>query len=110
MIIIHRRDSILTFRDRWEHQYRNFSGRTVSGPIEESREKIKFLDLETCSPADIAATGFTGWLHDNCHECGEPCETLVEFEEQWEAHIPSRICLKCLKKALKLVKNTEPKP
>jgi len=112
MIVIHRRNLIIGFKDRFLKQYERYTGNVITNsegpvPIEKRRAQVKALRVKTCSVEDIDALGFRDWIEDKCDECGERFEMLIEFEKGYDDS-GSRVCLGCLQKAVGFLKKTFP--
>jgi hypothetical protein len=124
MKVIYKRDVIRNVRGRWEEQYQNYEsdyklvglplldvqGKPIpnSGPtVGEIRAALAALNLENCSSTDVdAAMGVAGWADNRCLECGKDCDSLIQIGEEpnYEAQWVD-LCIGCLEKALKLLKD-----
>ena len=109
MQLIHKRDIILSVRDRWREQYRHYTPDTMFSTPPEPKSAIDArldkLDLATCSEADVdKAIGRKGWVALECDECDENFETVIrigqepEYEARWQD-----LCSGCLAKALEMM-------
>lgn len=63
--------------------------------------KLQQLDPETCSSEDVEKViGNDSWTALYCDECKRPVEAVAQFDTE-DYDRPLRICLSCLKAAVK---------
>ena len=85
--------------ENWDRQHRFPDGTTIG----QNMDALRALDMESCSPEDIAAIGLTGWVGLRCDECGKEQDALVrlgeepDYEARWQD-----LCRECLQAALNL--------
>lgn len=109
MQVVTSRDVIRAVRKRWLNQYKDsraedeIGGRDNREQVGVIRKRIKSLDLESCTVADVnKAIGTTGWADNECDVCDGNHDVViligdVGYEERW-----LNICPSCLSKASKL--------
>lgn len=100
MRLITTRSSIKAVPDMWDRQYKNTKNKQhiITGI------RLRSLDLETCTPDDIAVIiGNKSWTHLCCDECENDVNAVVELgqEPDYESRT-ARVCLDCVKNALSL--------
>jgi hypothetical protein len=109
------RDMIREVREKHTRQYgawsRDSTVYPLEGPVQIGtiRDRLKALDLETCSAADVdKAIGRSGWAELKCDACDTPVKKIVrigaepDYEARWQD-----LCRECLIKALKII--TDPR-
>lgn len=88
---------------RWSEQY----GVGRHGPDKQQiLEKLKMLDLETCAKESVnAIIGNSSWTTLRCDDCRSEVDTVIQLgqEPDYES-ATAEVCVKCLRKALKLYK------
>lgn len=92
----------------WKEQYYRRTDKIWSYPDKEAiYEKLKALP-KTATDADIRAViGNGSWTRNRCDECGEDVEVAVLLGQEPDHESATvSICPKCLRKALKLIKET----
>lgn len=108
MKLLNERTQVREVAERWREQYRPYGewGRTVYGPSQPIYERLKRLDAETATAADVdAIIGVTGWAdRATCQECRVRSFDCVHLgdEPDYDASY-AIICVDCLRKALALV-------
>ena len=101
MKVVTKRELIQGVRFRWikEHGHMNPKSRMYNGTVQEIRDKVMSLDLDTCSEEDVVdAMGHASWVWNRCDCCGESVQELIRFgdEPDYEANWQD-ICLNCLR-------------
>jgi hypothetical protein len=109
------RDAIKQVRNRWLSQYKDYTadqeigGRDNREKIGVIRKRVKALDLETCTVADVdKAIGTTGWADNECDICHGNHEVVAclgddpDYEARW-----LNVCPSCLSKALELTRSPQ---
>lgn len=98
------RAQIRTVAARWKRQYfdavRREWGSTVLGSSMAIYERLRALDVETATPADVAAIiGNRGWVEESCDGCGTYDAPLVHVGEtpDYEARYLF-LCEACVRK------------
>lgn len=67
-------------------------------------DKMSKLDPEICTEDDIVlAVGNRTWTNLECDECGKAADAVVQVGEdkEYDSNVAC-VCLKCLKKAVKM--------
>lgn len=94
IVVIERRDIIKGVSKAWDNQYRTYGceRKTAIG------ERLKDLDLKTCSAKDVdEVIGNGSWTTNACDLCGEENERLLRIgdDPDYEARFVD-ICGTCL--------------
>ena len=105
------RDLIRTVAARWRQQYEPFShdiplcsvrnGHRQTIPKKEIAAMLDATDLETATPADIAAIiGNESWTRLTCDECGKDTDAVLTVgrEPDYESRTVS-LCRSCVEQA-----------
>lgn len=95
---ISQRSLIREVCNRWRRQYEPFVG--VSHDKFVIYEKLKALDLETCSVEDVtAAIGNSSWTRLKCAECGKEVDWVLQVGEppDYES-ATANLCRDCVRK------------
>lgn len=101
MELITTRDNIKRVTTRWYHNYKSqIKGEVPSlGGLDKKEvyEKLKKLNLETCSASDVdKIIGNTSWTRIKCDGCEKETQLAVIFEH-WED--TTTVCNNCIAKA-----------
>jgi len=112
MKITTQRDLIREVAARWRRQYEPFrddrpifsvrNGYNQAISKKEIAEGLDAIDVETATPADIAAIiGNESWTRLTCHECGKDTDTVITVgqEPDYESHTAS-LCRPCVDQLL----------
>lgn len=97
-----RKSVIAAAPDRWEAQYADYTGSDVSGKtrITEALKALPAADV-TKENVDLII-GNESWTRLVCDQCQQDSDVLANFDGCSE--YPVSICLKCLKKANRLIR------
>jgi hypothetical protein len=99
-----RREVIRNVRKRWNQQYSHCDDGYEIGipkePISTIKARLRKLNLETCSAADVdEAIGTTGWAANECYVCEADVEVTICFSEHWGGEKSMHVCPSCMEKA-----------
>lgn len=109
------REVILGVRKRWSDQYKDYDpeyelgsrhNREAVGVI---RKRLKALDLETCTLADVdKAIGTENWADNECDVCGGNHDLVIRIgdDPNYEARWVD-VCPSCLSKASDLARSPQ---
>lgn len=103
MRLVTRREVIRSVAARWfKHYGRHDPSHTFPDglTVGEVNDRVRALDVETCTKGDVDATGAIGFADNTCDECDTDHEALVRFgsepgyDMRWQD-----LCADCLTKA-----------
>lgn len=98
---ISQRSLIREVCNRWKRQYEPFTG--VSRDKFVIYEKLKTLDLDTCSAEDVAAAiGNSSWTRIKCAECNNEVDWVLQVGEppDYES-ATANLCRDCVREVAK---------
>lgn len=100
------RSHIQAVAGRWENQYENrlLEPLTEGALPQDTLNKLRALDLDTCSAEDVTDIVSPGWIAHVCVECEKHAPSGIMFAEDRE--LEGFICDACLDAASRLRKET----
>jgi hypothetical protein len=104
MQLVTKRDKITNIAQAWKRQYYGGGkwGDSMRGSTRDVWEQLKALSDAT-EPSIAAIIGNDSWTRNECTECGQDVDVLVQMGEEpdWESSTINA-CPQCLRKALEL--------